>query len=112
MLWAVALSAVQALSCSGPKQTTETLSAKTTAESSLQADETACVVTMVHAKEGCNVLLITRNEPSERTLMPVVLEPELQVEGLRVAIKFRYVRIMQSECKIGQPVAIESIRKL
>lgn len=108
----LALSTVVALSCTGQKKTSETAEKKTVTETTAEADETVCSVTLAHAKDGCKALLLTRNEPSERTLMPVTLDADLQIEGLRVAVKFRYVRIMQGECKMGQPIAIESIRRL
>lgn len=108
----LAVSMVVTLSCTGHKKTSETADKKTATQATAEADETVCSVTLAHANEGCKALLLTRNEPSERTLMPVTLDADLQIEGLRVAVKFRYVRIMQGECKMGQPIAIESIRRL
>ena len=71
--------------------------------------DTHATVTTKFVDDGCEVLLEIIENGKNVMLMPINIEDQYKVDGLKVIIQFHSSRIMQATCQIGRPIVIEKI---
>lgn len=68
------------------------------------------VVTMIHAEEGCELLISVMEYGVEIFYIPVALDDKFKVEGTKINFTHYDSRMNQGRCTLGHPIVIDSIQ--
>lgn len=78
----------------------------------LGEDYELAVIKDMAGDDGCGFLVSIAKVNQEQLFVPVELDDEFKVDGLRVRVKYHTSRIKQEGCLQAQPIVIDDIVKI